>query len=141
MHERIGLILRLKNFTQKEFADRIGKSPQYINSITTGKGSIGLDLINHLVDIFDDINLNWLIRNKGEKFIKEVNNYEVKESNDISIASEPYGNGSKFAHFVIDSEKIEQQNKKILQLEKEKSHLEGELKAYKEMFEKYCKNK
>jgi transcriptional regulator with XRE-family HTH domain len=65
-------VIKSRGYTAKSLSEKIGVSHQYISQITTGKASVGLKFIYHLIETFPDIDLNYLI--KGESIEEVINN-------------------------------------------------------------------
>lgn len=69
MLERIQLILKVKNMTASQFADKIGVQRSGISHILSGRNQPSLDFITRILNVYPDINPEWLIHGAG-KMIK-----------------------------------------------------------------------
>jgi hypothetical protein len=68
MHDRILVVVNERFGSQRKFAVALGKTPQAINKIVK-KGVIGVQFLSELVEAVPDLNMNWLITGKGERYI------------------------------------------------------------------------
>jgi len=123
INSRIKEVLLKKGISQGELADRWKVSRQYINAILSGNGSIGIKLINKLVDAFPDLNLNWLLTGKGDMFFDSQNTMKEPETE--------YSNSnllkSKEEVIQIQHDYIEQLKNTLKKLEKEIIKLNNKL--------------
>ena len=123
INSRIKEVLLKKGISQGELADGWKVSRQYINAILSGNGSIGIKLINKLVDAFPDLNLNWLLTGKGDMFFDSQNTMKEPETE--------YSNSnllkSKEEVIQIQHDYIEQLKNTLKKLEKEIIKLNNKL--------------
>jgi transcriptional regulator with XRE-family HTH domain len=102
MLERIQAILKSKNLSASQFAEKIGIQPSGISHILSGRNRPSLEFVQKLLKRFPDINADWLLFGKGdmekaeEKSLPEKK--EVSSSPDlfsvINISEEDINNGS-----------------------------------------------
>jgi transcriptional regulator with XRE-family HTH domain len=72
--ERFALILKEKGVTQKSFSERIGYREQSISKLIKGQTqSPRADLIVQVAVSFPDVNLRWLLLEKGEMLVDNQN--------------------------------------------------------------------
>ena len=69
--ERLWLLLEELNLRQNQFADKIGKSPQYVNNYLKGDRNLGRIFVEHLKNAFPDLNVDWLLYGEGDMFEKK----------------------------------------------------------------------
>lgn len=50
---RIDEILREKNITNREFARRMGKKPQYTNAVIRGRSGVSLRMLNKMAEVLE----------------------------------------------------------------------------------------
>ncbi|MEI6766624.1 MAG: helix-turn-helix transcriptional regulator [Bacteroidota bacterium] len=65
MLERIQLILKVKNMSASQFADKIGVQRSGISHILSGRNQPSLDFITRILNVYPDINPEWLIHGAG----------------------------------------------------------------------------
>ncbi|MEA4916373.1 helix-turn-helix transcriptional regulator [Proteiniphilum sp.] len=61
--ERLKLFIKSKGLGQTKFEELVGFSRGYISKVKT---SIGADKLSNIVEVFPDLNLDWLITGKGK---------------------------------------------------------------------------
>jgi len=71
--ERVEIILRTKNLSPSKFADEIGVQRSSISHIMSGRNKPSLDFVIKVLDSFNDISAEWLIKGLGT-----MNNSELK---------------------------------------------------------------
>lgn len=71
INSRISEIIDLKAAgSQKDFAEKIGKSRQYVTKLITEGGSVGIEPVRAILDVYNDIDARWLITGRGEMIDK-----------------------------------------------------------------------
>lgn len=65
MKERIEHILRAKNMTAAEFADKLGVQASGLSHILSGRNNPSLDFVMKLKNAFPEYNLDWLMLGAG----------------------------------------------------------------------------
>lgn len=68
MTDRILLILKAKNLSSSQFADKLGVQRSNISHILSGRNKPSLDFIMKIKNNFPEINTDWLLFGKGEMF-------------------------------------------------------------------------
>lgn len=76
--DRLKLFIKSKGLGQTKFEERVGFSRGYISKVKT---SIGADKLSNIVDVFPDLNLDWLITGKG----KMIDSPRLPDSDEHSI--------------------------------------------------------
>lgn len=87
IHERISLLIEIKTGGNKsKFASLIGWKPQHMTRVTKEGGSIGLAVIERILEAFPDVNARWLILGTGTPLVVEDVQHKAKlESIEKSI--------------------------------------------------------
>ncbi len=65
IQDRIFLLLKTKNFTGAEFADKIGVQPSNISHIMSGRNKPSLDLVMKILKKFPEVRSEWLLNGQG----------------------------------------------------------------------------
>ena len=68
MKDRIAKFLKAENISSSKFADEIGVQRSSISHIIAGRNNPSLELIQKILNRFDNINPDWLILGKGEMY-------------------------------------------------------------------------
>lgn len=66
MKERIEKIMELEQLSASKFADAIGVQRSSISHILSGRNKPSLELVNKILDQFQQVNADWLLLGKGE---------------------------------------------------------------------------
>lgn len=82
MVERISLILKSKNLTPSQFADKIGVQRSSVSHVLSGRNNPSLDFISKILSAFDELSYEWMLAGKGEMF-KSVANKEINLFSEI----------------------------------------------------------
>lgn len=77
--ERIKLFCETEHITISSFEKKIGVANGYVNSISK---SIGIDKLVKLLEIFPNINIEWLLTGNGEMYKSKTSN-EQSERKDL----------------------------------------------------------
>jgi transcriptional regulator with XRE-family HTH domain len=130
--KRIKELIHDLSLSQIEFAHKLDKFPQYISDIVNEKKNPGIDFINKIVDKFPQVNPEWLLYNKGQKF--------RNASDDVQEPDPQYlhGNSGKLEDDIIKGleANIFYLRGKMNKLEEEKKLLQLEIEHYKKLLEK-----
>ena len=81
INERFAEILKSKNISVKEAAPLIGKSEVYVRKLMRAGESFGIEPVLLILNSIEDVNPDWLLREKGNMFKKKS---EVEESTPIT---------------------------------------------------------
>ena len=68
INERFAEILKAKSISVKEAASLIEKSEVYVRKLMRAGESFGIDPVLLILNSIDDINPDWLLREKGTMF-------------------------------------------------------------------------
>ena len=71
MKDRIAHIIRAKNLTAAEFADRLGIQPSNVSHLLSGRNNPSLDFVRKLKETFPEYNLDWIVLGKGPVTVSE----------------------------------------------------------------------
>lgn len=77
--DRLKLFIKSKGLGQTKFEERVGFSRGYISKVKT---SIGADKLSNIVEVFPDLNLDWLITGKGKMTSTPVQPAAVEQTTD-----------------------------------------------------------
>jgi transcriptional regulator with XRE-family HTH domain len=66
MKDRIEKIMELEQLSASKFADAIGVQRSSISHILSGRNKPSLELVNKILDQFQQVNADWLLLGKGE---------------------------------------------------------------------------
>lgn len=87
MVERVIDVIKLKAKSVREFAESIGVKQVTLNQQLNGDRKLSLDTILSVLNSFEDISAEWLLRGEGEmyKTVSENKNNSIDESQYVSI--------------------------------------------------------
>lgn len=87
MVERVIDVIKLKAKSVREFAESIGVKQVTLNQQLNGDRKLSLDTILSVLNSFEDIPAEWLLRGEGEmyKTVSENKNNSIDESQYVSI--------------------------------------------------------
>ncbi|MFA7492793.1 MAG: helix-turn-helix transcriptional regulator [Proteiniphilum sp.] len=84
--DRLKLFIKSKRLGQTKFEELVGFSRGYISRV---KPSIGVDKLLDIIDIFPDLNLDWLFTGKGEmidpSFRSDLNEQAIGTVEECSV--------------------------------------------------------
>ncbi|MEG2339818.1 MAG: helix-turn-helix transcriptional regulator [Odoribacter sp.] len=83
MQDRFKKLLEEKQLTATRFATLIKVNASAMSHILNGRSKPSFDLMNQIVQVFPDINLNWLVSGKGDMYNALPNEvkYQVVQKN------------------------------------------------------------
>lgn len=81
INERFAEILKSKNISVKDTASLIGKSEVYVRKLMRAGESFGIEPVLLILNSIEDVNPDWLLREKGTMFRKQS---EMEESSPIT---------------------------------------------------------
>lgn len=91
MIERVKKIIETKSKSIREFSSMIGVKQVTLNQQVSGSRSLSLDVVIAILNSFEDISAEWLLRGSGE-MIKENNaNKEMPQSFDAKVEIDEEG--------------------------------------------------
>ena len=80
INERIIELIRLCSNNKRQFAFRIGVSPTVVENIVGERQSKpGFEILEKIINSFEDINTNWLMTGKGDMFLDKKYTPEYNE--------------------------------------------------------------
>lgn len=81
INHRIKVIYSMLGFTQKEFADKIGVSQQYISSLLNGNRGSSYNFVKKIKSTFPQVNTSWILEGTGKMFDSkdQDDNKELRE--------------------------------------------------------------
>lgn len=68
INERFAEILKSKNISVKDTASLIGKSEVYVRKLMRAGESFGIEPVLLILNTIEDVNPDWLLREKGNMF-------------------------------------------------------------------------
>lgn len=94
--QRINQILKEKNISVSELATRIGKPQNTVDSLLMEKRKPQMDFIFQILNTFEDVSAEWLLRGEGNMFksnnnVNNVNNSNIVNGNGNSNISQNNG--------------------------------------------------
>ncbi len=106
----------------QKFADKLNVSRQAVTNLCTEGSSVGMTSVMKILDAFDLIDANWLLREKG-------NMLRVVTSNDASaVSDEKVKDVAYWKHVALSmSEEVTEKKDSIKELERELQRLGDEL--------------
>ena len=83
-HQRLKKFIESKKINQKEFADLIDSTQQYVSALLNGKRKLGTNLVERFESQFPELNIHWLLTGegkmlKGDESDPEERKYEAEE--------------------------------------------------------------
>ncbi len=75
MKERIGQIMQYKGLNASQFAEAIGIQRAALSHIMSGRNNPSLDVVSKILDVFKEINPDWILFGKGD--MKRVSDKET----------------------------------------------------------------
>lgn len=109
INERIALIISTLKMNPNSFSVAIGVNSTIIHNIVKGRNAPSYDILNKIALSFDDINMNWLIVEKGEL---------LKASNVLNL-DQVHETGSKYRPAPKSCEKCKMKDELIVSLRRE----------------------
>ena len=67
--ERVNVVVRSKRFTKKALASKLGTSESLLGQKLNGSCRMDLETISGILELFNDIDANWLLLGRGAMFI------------------------------------------------------------------------
>ena len=80
MVDRINLLLKAKNKSSRQFAEEIGIQPSGMSHILSGRNNPSLDFVMKVVKRWPEININWLMFGKGERYVSSNGTQSVPDA-------------------------------------------------------------
>lgn len=114
MIERIKQLIDCKAKSVREFASMVNVKQVTLNQQISGTRSVSLDVVMSILNSFENISAEWLLRGKGDMFISQNHTYSIDSYPQMA---------SETDSFVSAQEKISLLEKKIISLEAENNVL------------------
>lgn len=108
--ERIFQYLEVKGISDAEFARIIDKPRQHVSTWRTGKGSISATSAMKVVEEFNDLNVEWLIKGEGE-MLGEITESQRQIANTQLLKIEQLG---KYIEELLEENKLYREHIKLL---------------------------
>lgn len=89
MLERIQLIMKVKNLTPSQFADKIEIQRSTVSHLLTGRNKPSLDILLKIINCFPDVDSTWLITGDGQMNKQEQISRTKQLSLEIPVESFP----------------------------------------------------
>ncbi len=89
MLERINLIIKTKNLSASQFADRVGVQRSSVSHVLSGRNKPSLEFIQKVLNKFPDIRSEWLLFGKGSMSNTSNLFSKVDIKSDQDIVPEP----------------------------------------------------
>ncbi|MGN1216444.1 MAG: XRE family transcriptional regulator [Phocaeicola sp.] len=86
MIERVKRLIDCKSKSVREFANMINVKQVTLNQQITGSRSLSLDVVSAILNSFEDISAEWLLRGTGSMIVSENTEFSEK----LSDGSENY---------------------------------------------------
>lgn len=71
MIERVKQLIDCKSKSVREFSSMINVKQVTLNQQITGSRSLSLDVVTAILNSFEDVSAEWLMRGKGEMFLSD----------------------------------------------------------------------
>jgi transcriptional regulator with XRE-family HTH domain len=121
VNDKIKNLLKIKNFSYEDVADRLGVHKNTIANICSGKSDPSLAFLQFLIMEFPSVSLNKILANQEPSKLKIFNEPETEYITYESI------------------DEAEQLKKQLKELEEKHTRLEGEFKIIKEQLSELLK--
>jgi len=107
--DRLAHIIRAKNLTATQFAEKMQIQPSNVSHILNGRNKPSLDFLIKLKDIFPEYNFDWIILGKKPITISERQSF-FSEDNLNSIESKTIEKTHSNGLFDFEGEKMSERN-------------------------------
>jgi hypothetical protein len=84
INERLELLISTLKQNNNSFSNSIGVNSTIIHNIVKGRNAPSYDILNKIALSYDDINMNWLISEKGE-ILTEKSDFNAHGSPDSAL--------------------------------------------------------
>lgn len=88
INSRIERIVRYFAKTRKEFAEKVGKSNQWVTNITTEGYPVGSKTIKAIADAYPEINPEWILNGVGKMLLYKNDDLENQEYSEVTPVPE-----------------------------------------------------
>ena len=83
--ERVKLVFESKSKSIREFSAMINVNYNTLNQQIKGERSVSLDVLQAILNSFEDISAEWLLRGKGEMYLQPRDSKEENSSDEVEI--------------------------------------------------------
>lgn len=83
-NKRINEIIKYYCSSKKDFADKLGKSKQWVSNITVEGFPIGMKTVSSIIEKFPNVSPNWLLFGTGEPLLVQDDNNTQNEAIEIN---------------------------------------------------------
>lgn len=81
MIERVKQLIDCKSKSVREFSSMINVKQVTLNQQITGSRSLSLDVVTAILNSFEDVSAEWLMRGKGEMFLSDETENSTSSDN------------------------------------------------------------
>lgn len=110
--DRLAHIIRAKNLTATQFAEKMQIQPSNVSHILNGRNKPSLDFLIKLKDIFPEYNFDWIILGKKPITISERQSF-FSEDNLNSIESKTIEKAHSNGLFDFEGEKMSERKEMV----------------------------
>lgn len=110
VNQRIRQILKLKKMTNRSLSKVLGMPEVTLNAKLNGRNRIDIDTFCSIIDVFDDISIEWLLTGRGEMLRRNettVNN--AYANNGAASVFGDANNNSETNHLMSQIESLKEQ--------------------------------
>ena len=87
MLDRISLILRTKNISAAQFADKIDVQRSSISHVLSGRNKPSLEFIQKILKSFPEIRPDWLLFGKGAMLLEETDLFSIPATDKSEVSN------------------------------------------------------
>lgn len=88
MIERIQLIMKSRNLGAAQFADEIGVQRSSVSHILTGRNNPSLDIIQKILQRFNEINSDWILTGNGAMLKSDIDKSNaIQQVKNLTVAN------------------------------------------------------
>lgn len=87
MLDRISLILRTKNISAAQFADKIDVQRSSISHVLSGRNKPSLEFIQKILKSFPEIRPDWLLFGKGAMLVEETDLFSIPATDKSEVSN------------------------------------------------------
>jgi plasmid maintenance system antidote protein VapI len=121
MIERVIDIIKLKAKSVREFADSVGIKQVTLNQQLNGDRKLSLDTVLSILNSFDDISAEWLLRGEGEMYKADDKNINDNFDNSQYVSKSKYESTvyllaevtNNLKETVLENKKLYEENKEL----------------------------
>lgn len=121
MIERVIDIIKLKAKSVREFADSVGIKQVTLNQQLNGDRKLSLDTVLSILNSFEDISAEWLLRGEGEMYKANDKNINDNFDNSQYVSKSKYESTvyllaevtNNLKETVLENKKLYEENKEL----------------------------